>query len=72
MDLAARKYHFIEELLKLENESILEKLEKILKKEKDSKLPEPAFHRETLKIRMDEYKNNPDNILDWEDVKNEW
>lgn len=33
MDLEARKYNFIQELLKVEKPSIMDKLEKLLKKE---------------------------------------
>jgi len=68
MDLAARKYHFIEELLKVDNETIMAKLEKVLMKEKGI----PAAHKKILDERMEEYKKNPGDVLDWNDVKNDW
>ena len=35
MDLEARKYHFIQELFSIERESIIDALERVLKREKE-------------------------------------
>ena len=51
MDLSARKYSFIEEIFKVE-EDTFEKLEKILKKEKLDKLGVPSEHKEELDNRL--------------------
>lgn len=71
MDLAARKYHFIEELLKIENETIMAKLEKVLSSEVTN-ISIPSFHKKILKERIDDFKSNPEELLDWEDVKDKW
>jgi hypothetical protein len=68
MDLAARKYHFIEELLKVESESLMSRLEKVLKS--DNGIPET--HRQILDERLEHYKNNPSDLLDWNSVKENW
>lgn len=68
MDLSARKYHFIEELLKVDSESIMAKLEKVLKTETDI----PETHKQILNERLEQYKNNPDDLVDWNSVKDNW
>jgi hypothetical protein len=72
MDLSARKYHFIEELLSVEEESILEALEQVLKREKEAKDPISAANKKELDKRLKNYSENPENTMDWQDVKNEW
>jgi hypothetical protein len=68
MDLSARKYHFIEELLKVKSESLMEQLEKVLKMENDIS----KSHKDILDERLEHYKNNPKEILDWDSVKEKW
>ena len=72
MDLATRKYHFIQELINVDKESVLETLEKILKqnKEENQKLSDEI--KQELDSRLASYRNNPDDVLDWEEVKNDW
>ena len=72
MDLKARKYQFIQELFSIERESILDILEDVLKKEKQKDLQISKTQKKELDARLDSYEKNPENILDWEDVKNDW
>jgi hypothetical protein len=71
MDLAARKYSFIEEIFKVENDTF-EKLEKILKKDKIEKTGVPSEHKAELDKRLEAYRENPQDLLDWDEIKNEW
>ena len=71
MDLATRKYNFIQEVFSIENE-IFEKLEKILKKEKTEKSEIPLEHKLELEKRLEEYRKNPENVLNWSDLKEKW
>jgi hypothetical protein len=71
MDLSARKYSFIEEIFKVEEETF-EKLERILKKDKLDKLVISSDHKVELDNRLNEYKQNPQDLLDWDSVKKEW
>lgn len=32
----------------------------------------PESHKAVSDERMKEYRDNPDNLLDWDDIKNEW
>ena len=73
MDLSARKYHFIEELLTVEKESVMEALERVLKLEKESQQQQiPADHRKELDKRLKSYSENPDDLLDWKKEKQDW
>lgn len=71
MDLSARKYSFIEEIFKVE-EDTFEKLEKILKKDKLDKMGVPLEHKDELDKRLESYKENPQDLLDWDEVKKDW
>ena len=72
MDLQLRKYNFIQELIHVEKESVIEALEHVLKREKERHEEIPTAHKKELNHRLESYKNNPDNLLDWETVKNDW
>ena len=72
MDLEARKYHFIQELFSIDRDSIMDTLERVLKKEKEEYQEISAANKKTLDERLESYKNNPDDLLDWDDVKNDW
>lgn len=72
MDLEARKYHFIQELFSVDNESILEALELVLKREKEDRQEVSTEHKKELDNRLENYKSNPNDILNWEDVKCDW
>ncbi len=71
MDLSARKYSFIEEIFKVE-EATFEKLEKVLKKEKLNKLGVPSEHKDELDKRLEAYRENPKDLLDWDDIRKDW
>ncbi len=70
-DLEARKYSFIENLVNV-GERTLEKLESVLKQEKSDNQEVSEIHQEILQERIESYHNNPDDLLDWEDVKDNW
>lgn len=72
MDLEARKYHFIQELFSIDSESIIDTLERVLKREKEEYRALNSDQKKELDNRFKDYKKNPNNILDWEDVKNDW
>lgn len=70
-DLLARKYSFIEEVFNVENDTF-KKLEKILKKDKLDKIGIPSAHKEELDNRLESYRKNPQDLLDWDEIKKEW
>ena len=72
MDLSARKYHFIEELMTVEKESVMDALERVLKMEKESQQQIPADQRKELDKRIKSYSENPEDLLDWEKEKQAW
>jgi|TARA_B110000967_G_scaffold66754_1_gene68987 hypothetical protein len=72
MDLEARKYHFIQEFNKVDNESIIDTLERVLKREKEDSEEISTEHKKELDNRLESYKNNPKDVLDWKDVKRDW
>lgn len=72
MDLEARKYHFIQELFTIERESVIESLERVLKREKEEHQEISTAHQKELDNRLESYKNNPNDVLDWKDVKENW
>ncbi|WP_438963088.1 addiction module protein [Nonlabens sp.] len=72
MDLEARKYQFIQELFKIDKEQVMTALERVLKREKEEQEDITLAHKKELDHRLTAYKENPDNVLDWEDVKSDW
>jgi Putative addiction module component len=72
MDLLSRKYNFIEEFITIDNEIVLNKLEKILKEERKLQSEVSIEHKKILSERLDSYKENPENTIDWQMVKNDW
>lgn len=72
MDLEARKYHFIQELFNIDKENIMTALERVLKQEKEEHQEISTVHKKELDNRLGSYKNNPNDVLDWEDVKDDW
>ena len=66
MDLSARKYHFIEELMTVEKESVIEALERVLKREKEAQQRISPAHKKELDKRLKSYADNPDDLLDWQ------
>lgn len=72
MDLSARKYRFIQELTTVDDEGIMETLERVLKREKEAHQEISGDHRKELDNRLESYSNNPEELLDWEKVKKDW
>ena len=62
MDLEARKYHFIQEFNKVDNESIIDTLERVLKREKEDSEEISTEHKKELDNRLESYKNNPKDV----------
>ena len=72
MDLDARKYHIIQELFSVNSERILDALERVLKFEKEQQQEITTENKKELDNRLESYKNNPKDILDWEAIKRDW
>lgn len=72
MDLEARKYQFIQELFKVDKEQVMTALERVLKREKEQSQEISTAHKKELDSRLKNYKKNPDDVLEWEDIKANW
>lgn len=72
MDLEIRKYNLIQELFSVKKESVIDALERVLKQEKEQKKEISSAQKKELDRRLESYKNNPDDVLDWETIKNDW
>jgi hypothetical protein len=68
--ISSGKYTTIEDL-EIEANT-LEKLEKILKKYRLDKLGVPSEHKDELDKRLEVYRKNPQDLLDWDAVKKDW
>lgn len=58
MDIQARKLSFIQEFLRLQNESVIEKLEKVLQKEKKQ-----LFEENLKPMSLDEFNADIDRAV---------
>jgi len=72
MDLQARKYNFIQEIFNIDKENIIDSLERVLKHEKETYQEISASNKKELDHRLESYKSNPNDVLDWKDVKENW
>tara|TARA_R110001592_G_scaffold101038_2_gene286141 strand:+ start:181 stop:399 length:219 start_codon:yes stop_codon:yes gene_type:complete len=72
MDLELRKYHFIQELFSVNNEEIINTLELVLKNEREQHIEITPSNKKELDKRLKMYHENPNDLLDWDDVKNNW
>ena len=72
MDLQLRKYNLIQEIFGIEKESSLDALEKTLKQVIESDYEISQGQKKVLHQRLKNYEENPDDLLDWEKVKNDW
>lgn len=72
MDLKARKYNFIQELFKVDKEKVMTALERVLKQETEQHQNISNTHKKELDSRLKSYKDNPDDVLDWKEVKRDW
>jgi Putative addiction module component len=68
--ISSGKYAPIEDLEK--EIDTLEELEKILQKYKLNKFGVPSDHKEELDKRLEAYRENPQDLLDWDAIKKEW
>ena len=68
--ISSGKYITIEDL-EIEINS-LEELEKILQKYKSNKLGVPSEHKDELDKRIEAYRENPQDLLDWDEIKKDW
>ena len=50
----------------------LEELEKILQKFKLDKLGVSSEHKDELDKRLEAYRENPQDLLDWDEIKKDW
>lgn len=72
MDLSTRKYNFIQELIHIEKESIIVALENVLKQEKEGNQDISLSNKKELDNRLESYTKNPNDVLDWESIKDSW
>ena len=72
MNLEVRKYHLIQELFSIDKESVIDTLERVLKSEKEGHQEISTEHKKELDNRLKSYKENPNDVLDWDDVKDNW
>ncbi len=72
MDLTTRKYNFIRQLINIDEESIIEALERVLNQQKKEDTVIETDIKQELDLRLESYQKKPHDLLDWEDVKNEW
>lgn len=70
-DLSARKYSFIEEIFSIEDDTF-EKLEIFLKNERSDRMHISSEHKNELDKRLNTYRKNPEDLLDWDSVKKDW
>ena len=69
MDLETRKYNLIQGLISGNNEVVSE-LELVLENYKADEIS--VSHKKILDNRLHSYKDNPNNVLDWNHVTNDW
>ncbi|MGB0879347.1 MAG: addiction module protein [Polaribacter sp.] len=72
MNLEVRKYHLIQELFSIDKESVIDTLERVLKSEKEEYQEISVEHKKELNNRLESYKENPNDVLDWDNVKDNW
>ena len=71
MDLATRKYNFIQQIFDID-ENLLDELELVLFHDLKSNNHLSISTINELDDRIESYKKNPDDVLDWDDVKQNW
>ena len=72
MNIETRKYNLIQSLFNVHSEEIVSALELVLEKHKEEGNKISISHKKLLDDRVQTYKDNPENILDWNEVKNDW
>ncbi|WP_417361535.1 addiction module protein [Galbibacter sp.] len=54
-------------MFSIDRESIIDTLERVLKREKEEHQEISMEHKKELDNRLESYKNNPNDVLDWKD-----
>lgn len=72
MDLSASKYHFIQKLIGVANESTMEILERVLKREIEVQQEISPVNKKELDRRMKSHKSSPEELLNWEEIRMDW
>lgn len=54
-------------MFSVDRESIIDTLERVLKREKEEHQEISMEHKKELDNRLESYKNNPNDVLDWKD-----
>ena len=72
MVLELRKYNFIQEIFGIEKESVMDALEKTLKEKVEAEHVVSEDHKKLLDQRMNDYKENPEDLLDWDTERHKW
>lgn len=66
MTISEKKKLIIEEIQHINDEALVDAIEKLLKIENDDTIPE--WHKELVRTRVKEYKENEDVLLEWNEV----
>ena len=72
MDIKKRKYNLIQKLMNVEDKDILKTLEEILYQEENAQEELSDNIQKELDGRLKAYKKNPEQAIDWEEVKKTW
>lgn len=70
MDLQTRKYKIVKEVFDIEEEAVIEALENFLQIEDNTEISSDL--KALLDERLEEYRNNPKDVVDWETFKKDW
>ncbi len=65
MNIEIRKYRMMQRLMHIDREKVLDALEKLLNIEEEEENQLTA----ELNQRIENYHSNPDDLLDWDEVK---
>ena len=66
MTISEKKKLIIEEIQHINDEALVDAIEKLLKIENDDTIPE--WHKELVRTRVNEYQENEDVLLEWNEV----
>ncbi|MBL4652165.1 MAG: hypothetical protein JKY53_04765 [Flavobacteriales bacterium] len=71
-DLKAEKLDLIAWIAQVQDVSLIEKLKQFRGKNSSESLVIPEWQKEIVRERVEKSKNNPDILLEWEEVKNDF
>ena len=72
MDLEKRKYQLIQKVFTVEEESIINELERVIENDKNITNDITFEQKKELDNRLKSYQDNPENLIDWNTVKDNW